>query len=106
MNAVRAANEYRHKYYTEDSNKSTTNPVFGTLDLNSSDYEQQRRMYEAQDAARDFRIRPQAAQYVTTTKARGGSMPTQQKKPSPEWICNNLHFIKLIHKTYKIAANS
>lgn len=38
--------------------------------------------------------------------ARGGSMPTQQKKPSPEWICNNLHFIKLIHKTYKIAANS
>ena len=91
MNAVRAANEYRHKYYTEDSNKSTTNPVFGTLDLNSSDYEQQRRMYEAQDAARDFRIRPQAAQYVTTTKARGGSMPTQQKKPtkpSPEWIKN------------------
>lgn len=88
-NAVKLANEYRNNYYDEDPNKPTTDAVFKTLDPNSSDYEKQRMEYEKQDAARDFRIRPQAD--LSIVKARGGSMPTQQKKPtkpSPEWIKN------------------
>lgn len=94
LNAYDEANRLRQKYYTEDPSRPSSDYVPFSSVNNVNDY------IAVQTARQGLMPRS------TNNRARGGSMPTQQKKPSPEWICNNLHFIKLIHKTYKIAANS
>lgn len=98
LNAFDEYEKQKQLYYTEDSNRDSSSPIYRSNEYVS--------MMPQGDYLRSLTAQQGLMPRAVNNRARGGSMPTQQKKPSPEWICNNLHFIKLIHKTYKIAANS